>query len=286
MKPPLFRVLTLSVLLLGMFLTAMLALEWWFQRETRRQLDDMRESKQAQLAQALALLPRPPDAWDDAFKRQLGAMLDGRVQLDQGSASATEKPLAGNSGHLAVTQPLPGHTGYIVHLDSLVPATHRLATLNRRLLMATVVVGLLLVMVPLLFILPPRDSADGRTNTPWQKARAEIRGLTHYARISEERGAELERETGARRRAEEDLQVNRSLLNQAQEERAQLGRELHDNICQTLYAVSLTLESVSKKIAPDSEPAQRLAQCQKEVKRLNQEVRAYLRDLEPDEMSR
>jgi len=142
------------------------------------------------------------------------------------------------------------------------------------------------MLLPLLFVLPQREPVEGRTQTPWQKARAEIRGLTHYARISEERGEELQRETGARRRAEEDLQVNRTLLSQAQEERARLGRELHDNICQTLYAVSLTLESVGKKITPDSEPAQRLAQCQKELKRLNQEVRAYLRELEPEEMQR
>lgn len=286
MKSPFFRMLTLSALLVGMFLCVVLALEWWFQREARRQLDDTREAKQTQLAQALALLPRTPATWDATFQKQLGTMLGGQVALTQSNAVSQEKMPAGKSGQIEVAQALPGSPGYWVHLTLAVPATHRLALIQRRLLVAIVVVGLLLMLLPMLFMLPQREPIDGRTQTPWQKTRAEVRGLTHYARISEERGVELQREAGARRRAEEDLQVNRGLLSQAQEERARLGRELHDNICQTLYAVSLTLESVAKKLTPESESAQRLAQCQKELKRLNQEVRAYLSELEPEEMQR
>ncbi|HVN13922.1 MAG TPA: sensor histidine kinase, partial [Kineosporiaceae bacterium] len=60
-----------------------------------------------------------------------------------------------------------------------------------------------------------------------------------------------------------------------------LGRELHDNICQTLYAVSLTLEGVRKKLGGAGETEQRLDQCVAELRRLNREVRAYLQDLEP-----
>lgn len=286
MKSPFFRMLTLSALLVGMFLCVVLALEWWFQREARRQLDDTREAKQTQLAQALALLPRTPATWDATFQKQLGTMLGGQVALTQTSAVSQEKMPAGKSGQIEVAQALPGSPGYWVHLTLAVPATHRLALIQRRLLVAIVMVGLLLMLLPMLFMLPQREPVDSRTQTPWQKTRAEVRGLTHYARISEERGVELQREAGARRRAEEDLQVNRGLLSQAQEERARLGRELHDNICQTLYAVSLTLESVAKKLTPESESAQRLAQCQKELKRLNQEVRAYLSELEPEEMQR
>ncbi len=286
MKSPLFRMLTLSALLLGMFLSVVLALEWWFQRETRRQLEEMRENKQAQLAQALAMLPRPPEAWDEKFQRQLGTILGGRISLDQSRTALPEKLPPEKTGSLEVSQVLPGAPGYTVHLRLAVSAADRLATIQRRLLVSIVVVGLLLMLVPLLFILPQRENLDGRTQTPWQKARAEIRGLTHYARISEERGEQLEREAGARRRAEEDLQVNRTLLSHVQDERARLGRELHDNICQTLYAVSLTMESVNKKLTAGSEPAQRLAHCQKELLRLNQEVRAYLSELEPEEMQR
>jgi signal transduction histidine kinase len=67
-----------------------------------------------------------------------------------------------------------------------------------------------------------------------------------------------------------------------------LGRDLHDNICQTLYAVSLSLEAVRRTV--DSERAAttgpRLDQCIAELRRLNHEVRSYLKDLEPDAVGR
>jgi signal transduction histidine kinase len=56
---------------------------------------------------------------------------------------------------------------------------------------------------------------------------------------------------------------------------------LHDNICQTLYAVCLTLESVQKKSSLSPEMNGRTTQCLVELRRLNQEVRTYLQDLEP-----
>ncbi|MFI5336884.1 MAG: histidine kinase, partial [Opitutales bacterium] len=101
-------------------------------------------------------------------------------------------------------------------------------------------------------------------------------GLTEMARLSVERGDQLVQESGARRRAEEDLQTSRSLLDQSHGERIRLGRELHDNICQTLFAMCLTLESVGKKLRDDPGTAQRINQCIAELRRLNQEVRTYL----------
>lgn len=68
------------------------------------------------------------------------------------------------------------------------------------------------------------------------------------------------------------------------DERIRLGRELHDNICQTLYAVCLTLESVQKKNTLAPELSQRVDQCMTELRRLNQEVRSFLQQLEPARM--
>jgi signal transduction histidine kinase len=123
--------------------------------------------------------------------------------------------------------------------------------------------------------------ADEVSRAPWAAARAQAVGLEHFARISNDRTAALAQEHGARVRAEEDLQANRTLLDNSVAERVWLGRELHDNICQTLYAVCLTLESVQKKNTLAPELQQRVDQCMGELRRLNQEVRAYLQDLEP-----
>jgi signal transduction histidine kinase len=108
--------------------------------------------------------------------------------------------------------------------------------------------------------------------------------VEHFARISVERSEALKQESGARHRAEEDLQVSRTLLDRSMQERVQLGRNLHDNICQTLYAVSLSLEGVKRTAAGagTGTTGLRLDQCIAELRRLNHEVRSYLKDLEPD----
>jgi signal transduction histidine kinase len=151
-------------------------------------------------------------------------------------------------------------------------------------LVATIIVSLLLFLVPVLLNLVRRSPGDGLTQSPWIKASAEMTGLEQLARITVERGEKLLHESVARRRAEEDLQVSSSLLTQSQEERARLGRELHDNICQTLYAVCLTLESVRRKISATPDVWQRLEQSIGELRRLNQEVRAYLTELDPEQI--
>ncbi|MSU46021.1 MAG: hypothetical protein EXS42_02555 [Lacunisphaera sp.] len=105
--------------------------------------------------------------------------------------------------------------------------------------------------------------------------------MEHFAKISNERTVALEQEHGAWMRAEEDLQVNRTLLGHSVAERVRLGRDLHDNICQTLYAFCLTLESVQKRAAFTPELQQRIDLCMTELRRLNQQVRNYLEELEP-----
>lgn len=276
---PLSRAISLAMLLLAVFLSVALGLQWWLQRETERLQGDALAAKRAQLVQAIALLPRPPDQWDDAFKRELGTLLGGNIRL----AGAPTTPTA---GQLAVEAVLPGHPGVLVRLEFTPPVSNRILTLHRRVVAATVLLALLLVMIPLLLVLPRRGAPEGGTNIPWQKARSEMSELTHFARVSAERGEELQRESGARQRAEQDLQVSRTMLNQSQEERAQLGRELHDNICQTLYAVSLTLDSVRKRMSVAPELEERLDLCQTELRRLNQQVRSYLSQLEPEKIAR
>lgn len=277
---PLTRAISLAMLLLAVFLSVALGLQWWLQRETERLLGEAVAAKRVQLAQAATLMPRDPAQWDEGVQQQLGTLLGGRISL----AGAPAEPSA---GQLVVDTVLPGRPGTLVRLEFMPPAASRILSLHRRVVAATVLLALLLALIPLLLALPRRGAADGGgTNAPWRKARSEMSELTHFARVSAERGAQLEVESGARQRAEQDLQVSRTMLNQSQEERAQLGRELHDNICQTLYAVGLTLDSVRKRISAGPEVDQRLDLCQTELRRLNQQVRSYLSQLEPGEIAR
>ncbi len=278
------RSLGLALLLLLLFLGATVTLQWWLRRETRQLQGAAVEETRERLARALVVSGRPAGKWDAAFQRELGAMLGGTVELFR--TEAPPPPLA--STPLSFTQEVAGAPGWQARVTIAPPAWLKVQVLHQRVLATIVLLSLLFALVPLLIVLLSARrglSAEGGSHTPWTTERAQAVGLEHFAKMSNERGVALEQEHGARLRAEEDLQVNRTLLGHSVAERVRLGRELHDNICQTLYAVCLTLESVQKKSALAPELQQRVDQCMVELRRLNQEVRAYLEDLEPARVS-
>lgn len=283
---PFTRQFSITLILLLVFLTAALTAQAWLQRETRRLQADTVAAKRAQFLQALEIAHRPPETWDDAFQRQLGAMLGAAVAL-QPDEPAT--PLASlGPGLLGFDYRIPGERELHARVTFVAPAASRLIALHERMFVAVILLALLLLLVSVALALPRRTGPESGTRGPWAAARAEMAGLERFARMSVERGEALERESGARQRAEEDLQLSRTMLGQSLEERVRLGRNMHDNICQTLYAVSLTLEGLRPKVAGGGagETTQRLDQCITELRRLNHEVRAYIQQLEPDAVHR
>ena len=276
------RSLGLALVLLLLFLGAALTLQWWLTRETRQLQSVEIEDQRGRLLRAIAVAGRSPEKWDGPFADELGAMLGGTVELYR--TDRPRPPAARAAPSLGFTQPLPDAPGWEVRVAFAPPALLRLQVLHQRMMVVIVLLALLLALVPLLFVAVQtrRDgSADAITRSPWAATHAQAVGMEHFAKMSNERTVALAQEHGARVRAEEDLLVNRALLGDSVAERIRLGRELHDNICQTLYAVCLTLESVQKKPALPPELRGRVDQCMAELRRLNQEVRAYLRDLEP-----
>jgi len=280
------RSMGLALLLLVLFLSATLAVEWWVGHETKQLQLAAIEGQRARLIHVLELAGRPPEKWDAAFQRDLGTILGGSVELSKTEA-ATANPVRAAHG-LSFSEPIPSAPGWRARVEFAVPALARVQILHQRTLAVVVVLALLLAMVPLfLVLLGTRRAAlpEGASRVPWAMSRANALGLEHFAKISNERSVALEQEQGARLRAEENLQVNRTLLTHSVEERARLGRELHDNICQTLYAVCLTLESVRKKNTLAPELSQRVDHCMGELRRLNQEVRSYVQELEPGRLN-
>ena len=276
------RSLVLALLLLLLFLGATTALQWWLARETHQLQTLAIQEQRSHLLQAISVSGRSPEKWDAAFQRELGAMMGGTVEL-QGPDSVPA-PARHDFAGLSFTQDLPTAPGWRAHVRFASPPMLRVQVLHQRTLAVIIVLCLLMALVPLLLVLIGwrRSSVpEGASRVPWARNRANFLGLEHFAKISNERTVALEIEHGARMRAEENLQVNRALLGDSVAERIRLGRELHDNICQTLYAVCLTLESVQKKNTLAPELKQRVDQCMTELRRLNQEVRSYLQDLEP-----
>jgi signal transduction histidine kinase len=281
---PLTRHLSLALVLLLVFLAAALTAQAWLQREARRVQAAALVARRAEFLKALEIIRRPPETWDADFQRTLGELMGGTVTLYGGAAPQSLEHLA--PGLLGFDHKFSGDDRLHARVVFAAPAASRLVVVHDRMLVAVILLALLLLMVPILMALPHRSSADDGGHPPWPGARAEMSGLEHFARISVERGEALERETGARHRVEEDLQLSRTLLGHSLEERVQLGRELHDNICQTLYAVSLALEGLRRKVAGASDAEERLDQCIKELRRLNHEVRSYLMELEPGAVNR
>lgn len=276
------RTLGLALPLLLLFLGATVTLQWWLARETRQLRNAAIGEERAHLLGAVALADRPPGAWDRAFLDELGVALGGSVELFEPDVESP--PVDHDAPILSFVQELPSAPGWRVRVKFAAPALLRIQVLHQRMLTVIVILALLVTTVPLLLvmIISRRSSLpEGASRAPWAAKRSANLGLEHFARISHERSAALELEQGARQRAEENLQINRTLLHQSVEERIRLGRELHDNISQTLYAVCLTLESVRKKNTLAPEHQRRVDQCMTELRRLNQEVRSYLKDLEP-----
>lgn len=278
------RSLALGLVLLVGFLGITLTVQWWLLRETSRLRKQMLVEAGATLEQALALAPADSTAWNDDVLRRLAGIVGGPVAIVRvGSGPTTaESPLT-------VECPLPGRPGWSVRAVVQSRAFERIQLMHQRALVAIILLAALLVLVPVwLAALGARRNPDagGNTHSPWLAVKAHAAGMEHFAKISVERGDALEKEHGARLRAEEDLEVNRSLLDRSLAERIRLGRELHDNISQTLYAVSLTIEGTARKIKAGPDIAGRFDQCVQELRRLNREVRTYIRVLEPDAVNR
>jgi signal transduction histidine kinase len=281
--PSLARHLSLAVVLLLIFAAAALTAQAWLQWEARRVRFDSLVARRAEFLKALEITRRPPESWDTDFQRTLGELVGGTVTLYRGAPPPGQPPAP---GLLSFDYRFPGSEEFCARVVIAAPAASRLVAVHERMLVAVTLLALLLLMVPVLLALPRRDPVDDGSRPPLASTRTEMAGLEHFARISVERGEALKRESGARHRVEEDLQLSRTMLGQSLEERVQLGRELHDNICQTLYAVSLTLEGLRRKVAGSGDAEARLDQCIKELRRLNHEVRSYLMDLEPGAVNR
>jgi signal transduction histidine kinase len=122
---------------------------------------------------------------------------------------------------------------------------------------------------------------------PLAAARSEIRTLARLAESSLAQGVELNRERDVRRRAEEDAQFKQQLLTLSLEEKIRLGRDLHDGIIQSLYAVGLTLESVRALVRQDpAEADRRLEQTRANINNSIRDVRAYITGLVPENLQR
>lgn len=151
------------------------------------------------------------------------------------------------------------------------------------LILAGLACGLCVVLV---FVLA-RTLAPTASQAPFASTRGDMTALTRLAQTSAAQGVELSRERDVRRRAEEDVQLKQRLLAQSLEEKIRIGRDLHDGIIQSLYAVGLTVESVRALIQSDpAEAGRRLERTRAAINDTIRDVRAYIIGLAPENLRR
>lgn len=281
------RLVGFSVLLLLVFVVAAFAAQGWLHRQTQLLRNEVLETRKAQFASALELVPRPPDQWDEAYRRTLGTLVNGTVTVHREPAPP---PPATDSGNFYFDRKIGDAAPPLVaRLTFAAPPMSRLLAAHQRVMVGLLLLGAVLVGVgAFLAVLTRRASApDQGTRSPWQRTRAEMGSLEQLAKTSVAQRQALDSERDSRRRAEEDVQLKEGLLARSIEERIGIGRDLHDGIIQSLYAVGLTLESVRGlvKTKPD-EVDSRLEQCRQALNNTIREVRAYITGLAPDNLRR
>jgi len=107
------------------------------------------------------------------------------------------------------------------------------------------------------------------------------------AQTSVAQSTALAEERDSRQRIEKDLNLHQVLQTKALEEKIRLGRDLHDGVIQSLYAVGLTIETVRPLIKIDPAKAdERLEECLEGLNRSIREVRQYITGLSPEKLRR
>ncbi|MEY4939428.1 MAG: hypothetical protein RIQ93_1163 [Verrucomicrobiota bacterium] len=162
------------------------------------------------------------------------------------------------------------------------PQSRQALVLSQRLALALATIALALTI--LLLASRPTRPADSTLRVA---AGSDVKTLARLAKSSLAQGAQLDREREVRHRAEEDVRLKQRLLSQSLDEKMRLGRDLHDGIIQSLYAVGLTLESVRELMRSDpGEADRRLEQIRASLNNAIRDVRAYITGLAPANLHR
>jgi len=214
--------------------------------------------------------------WDEPHLKTLSSLTESTATLILPSVRDPTRSPAMNHGNLVLLRSLndwQGHPLRVLHLEYADPATDSLLQTHSWQAWLFILFGLLMLVALSLalqsWVLRPLSQIS---NSLADDDTAHIQALSHE-KNELGRVAQLVESSFAQR---EELQ---SML----DERARLGRDLHDGIIQSLYAAGMGLASVRNLLPPGQVEANaRLEQTQSSLNETIRDVRNFINGLEPE----
>ncbi len=230
-------------------------------------------------------------AWNQPYVENLARLVEGSIAIEDPQHPG---PAQTEQSQLTLLRPLDDWQGETIALLRIVRETPTLAQRLRSEAMATrifVIFGLCLVVTLglslHLWVLRPLgqigDSLARHDTEPILELSREHTELARIARLVEssfEQRALLRQEINERTTAEAALQ--RTL-----DERARLGRDLHDGVIQSIYAAGMGLSAAHTLLATNpAEAAERVEEVRAVLNDTIRDVRNFITGLEPEALQR
>lgn len=231
-------------------------------------------------------------AWDRPYVDNLARLIEGSITIEHPDRPGSTEPNA--ESRVTLLRPLDDGQGETIAMLRIVRETPALAQRLRSEALATrifVIFGLCLVVTLglslQLWVLRPLgqigDSLAKHDTAPIRDLRREHTELARVARLVEssfEQRALLRQEIAERTAAEAALQ--RTL-----EERARLGRDLHDGVIQSIYAAGMGLAAAQSQMKTSpQEASSRVEEVRAVLNDTIRDVRNFITGLEPEALQR
>ncbi len=233
--------------------------------------------------------------WDAAQLELLAGLTGSVVSL---AAPSTTAPLLA-PGEIVLLRPLSdwqGHPLRLLRVDYQAPEIDRLGESNGTQVMVFVVFGLLVlvamwlalqawVLRPLGLISASLKQDDRAVIRPLRAEPGELGVVAQLVATSFDQREALQREIADRAQAQAALQKSEVALRRTMDERARLGRDLHDGVIQSLYAAGMGLAGVRAQLHLDqTEAAARLEQTRATLNESIHDLRNFINGLEPESL--
>ena len=234
--------------------------------------------------------------WDGPFLKTLSRLMDGRVSLTPAATQTVandldielSRPLNDWRGQAAANLHLRYHPQELFKMLDYNVDEMALLGGTGALLIATVAWGLYwLVLRPLGIITDSLSTGRADHLARLEQRRDEFSRLAGLVKASFSQRVALEQEIEDHHDTERELRSSKEELRETLEERARLGRDLHDGVIQTLYATGLTLSRATKLLSDRPEEAAMLVETSRVTLGATiREVRQFILGLEPEAVAK